>query len=118
MVGVPWIYANNNERVSKNGRNLVSITRLISTIDGSNSDMRRPILDILRKCLPDWHKPSNIHLSVTDRDNTLLPLAVTTPMVVELDQPHGVGVVDVRHVDIVEVHHIRGIIKTDVTGTN
>ena len=51
-------------------------------------------------------------------DKILLPLAVTTPMIVELDQPHGVGVVDVRHVDIVEVHHMRVIIKTDVTGTN
>ena len=43
---------------------------------------------------------------------------MTAPMVVELDEPHGVGVVDVRHVGIVEVHHIGVLIQADKTWTN
>ena len=67
-----------------------------------------------------FHMGANLQSSVKEISGNYfsLPLAVTAPMVVELDEPHGVGVVDVRHVVIIEVHHIRVIIQADVTWTN
>ena len=45
-----------------------------------------------------------------------LPLTMTTPVIVELNQPQGVAVVEVVHVVIVDVDHIRVLIQSDKAG--
>ena len=43
---------------------------------------------------------------------------MATPVVVELDDPGGVCVVDQRHVVVVEVDHVGARVQGDVSGTH
>ena len=46
------------------------------------------------------------------------PLTMTTPVVVELDDPHGVCVVNHRDVVIKKVDHFRAWIQCDMSRTH
>ena len=80
---------------------LVPVTRLVRTVNGCDLDDRRPGQHILRQGLPDRGEP----------------LTVTTPVIVELNQPESLAVVQTVHGVVVDVDNLRVVVERDEAGT-